>query len=155
MEICLSIHYHEELKAHIQQSEVRIYRNFTYNWASWVAQMLKNLPAMWEAWVWPLSWEDLQEKGKATHASSGLENSIECIVHRVAKSRTQLTTFTFQFHALEKEMATHSSVLVWRIPGTAWWAAVYGVAQSWIQLRLLGSSSSRVWENCLGLWIKW
>ena len=41
-------------------------------------------------------------------------------------------TFTFHFHALEKEMATHSSVLAWRIPGTgeAWWAAVYGVAQS-------------------------
>ena len=38
----------------------------------------------------------------------------------VAKSRTQLSdfTFTFHFHALEKEMATHSSVLAWRIPGT-------------------------------------
>ena len=41
-------------------------------------------------------------------------------VHGVAKSRTQLSnfTFTFDFHALEKEMATHSSVLAWRIPGT-------------------------------------
>ena len=38
----------------------------------------------------------------------------------IAKSRTQLSnfTFTFHFHALEKEMATHSSVLAWRIPGT-------------------------------------
>ena len=38
----------------------------------------------------------------------------------VAKSRAQLSnfTFTFHFHALEKEMATHSSVLAWRIPGT-------------------------------------
>ena len=38
----------------------------------------------------------------------------------VARSRTRLTTFTFTFHfnALEKEMATHSSVLAWRIPGT-------------------------------------
>ena len=37
-----------------------------------------------------------------------------------AKSRTRLSdfTFTFHFHALEKEMATHSSVLAWRIPGT-------------------------------------
>ena len=37
----------------------------------------------------------------------------------VAKSRTRLSnfTFTFHFHALEKEMATHSSVLAWRIPG--------------------------------------
>ena len=41
-------------------------------------------------------------------------------VHEVAKSRTRLRdfTFTFHFHALEKEMATHSSVLAWRIPGT-------------------------------------
>ena len=42
------------------------------------------------------------------------------VVHGVAKSRTQLSdfTFTFHFHALEKEMATHSSVLASRIPGT-------------------------------------
>ena len=41
-------------------------------------------------------------------------------VHGVAKSRTRLNgfTFTFHFHALEKEMAAHSSVLAWRIPGT-------------------------------------
>ena len=42
------------------------------------------------------------------------------VVHGVAKSRTRLSdfTFTFYFHALEREMATHSSVLAWRIPGT-------------------------------------
>ena len=41
-------------------------------------------------------------------------------VHGVAKSQARLSdfTFTFQFHALEKEMETHSSVLAWRIPGT-------------------------------------
>ena len=41
-------------------------------------------------------------------------------VHGVAKSQTRLSdfTFSFHFHALEKEMATHSSVLAWRIPGT-------------------------------------
>ena len=40
--------------------------------------------------------------------------------HGVSKSRTRLIDFpfTFHFHALEKEMATHSSVLAWRIPGT-------------------------------------
>ena len=43
----------------------------------------------------------------------------EAAVHGVAKSRTWLSdfTFTFHFHALEKEMAPHSSVLAWRIPG--------------------------------------
>ena len=42
------------------------------------------------------------------------------VVHGVARSRTLLSnfTFTFHFHALEKGMATHSSVLAWRIPGT-------------------------------------
>ena len=42
------------------------------------------------------------------------------LVHGVTKSRTRLSnfTFTFHFHELEKEMATHSSVLAWRIPGT-------------------------------------
>ena len=41
-------------------------------------------------------------------------------IHGVAESRTRLSnfTFTFHFHALEKEMATHSGVLAWRIPGT-------------------------------------
>ena len=69
-------------------------------------------------------------------------------VHGVVKSRTWLTDFTFTFHfrALEKEMATHSSVLAWRIPGMggAWWAAVYGVTQSRTRLKQLSSSM------CLG-----
>ena len=57
---------------------------------------------------------------------SCLENPMDgrawwAAVHGVGKSRTWLSdfTFTFHFHSLEKEMATHSSVLAWRIPGTA------------------------------------
>ena len=56
---------------------------------------------------------------------SCLENPMDggawwAAVHGVAKSQERLSdfTFTFHFHALEKEMATHSSVLAWRIPGT-------------------------------------
>ena len=56
---------------------------------------------------------------------SCLENPMDggawwAAVHGVAKSRTRLSdfTFTFHFHAWEKEMATHSSVLAWRIQGT-------------------------------------
>ena len=60
-------------------------------------------------------------------------------VHGVAEGRTRLSdfTFTFHFHALEKEMATHSSVGCLENPrdGGAWWAAVYGVAQSWTRLK--------------------
>ena len=56
---------------------------------------------------------------------SCLENPMDggawwAAVHGVEKSRTRLSdfTFTFHFHALEKEMATHSTILAWRIPGT-------------------------------------
>ena len=56
---------------------------------------------------------------------SCLENPMDrgawkAAVHGVAKSQTRLSDFTvtFHFHALEKDMATHSSVLAWRIPGT-------------------------------------
>jgi len=70
-------------------------------------------------------------------------------VHGVAESRTRLSdfTFTFHFHALEKEMATHSSVLAWRIPRTGEPSGlpdVYGVAQSWTRLKRLSSSSSSI-----------
>ena len=40
-----------------------------YSWASLVAQMVKNLPAMWETWVQSLGWEDLPEEGLGTHSS--------------------------------------------------------------------------------------
>ena len=61
----------------------------------------------------------------APHSSNScLENPMgggawRAAVHGVAKSWTRLSnfTFTFHFHALEKEMPTHSSVLAWRIPG--------------------------------------
>ena len=61
----------------------------------------------------------------APHSSTlGLETPMDgeawwASVHGVAKSQTRLSdfTFTFHFHALEEEMATHSSVLAWRIPG--------------------------------------
>ena len=60
------------------------------------------------------------------------------------ESQTWLSDFTFTFHfhfpALEKEMATHSSVLSWRTSGTG--ADIYGVAQSWTRLKRLSSSSS-------------
>ena len=90
---------------------------------------------------------------------SCLENPMDggawwAAVHGVARSRTRLSnfTFTFHFHSLEKEMATHSSVLAWRIPGTgAWWAAVYGVAQSRTQLKQLSSSSS---SSLFGKWLQ-
>ena len=66
------------------------------------------------------------EEGNGTPLQySCLENPMDggawwAAVHGVAKSQTGLSdfTFTFHFHALEKEMAAHSSILAWRIPGT-------------------------------------
>ena len=42
---------------------------FQYSWASLVAQLVNNLPAMWETWVRSLGWENPLKKGKATHSS--------------------------------------------------------------------------------------
>ena len=74
------------------------------------------------------SWTVTHQSGEGSGTPlqySCLENPMDggtcqAAVHGVAKSRTQLSdfTFTFQFHALEKEMATHSNTLAWRIPGT-------------------------------------
>ena len=83
------------------------------------------LPAKWclcfliccLGWSWRRRWHPTPAllPGK----SHGWRSLVGCN-HGVRKSRTQLSdfTFTFHFHALEKAMATHSSVLAWRIPGT-------------------------------------
>ena len=84
-----------------------------------------------------------------TFQYSCLENPMDggawwAAVHGVSKSQTPLSDFTFifHFHALEKEMATHSSVLGLENPrdGGDWWAAVYGVTQSRTRLKRLSSS---------------
>ena len=80
------------------------------------------LPAGWSAILGIQGWEG---NGNPLQCSC-LENPMDggpgglYVVHGVAKSQTRLSDFifTFHFHALEKEMATHSSALAWRIPGT-------------------------------------
>jgi len=58
-----------------------------YSWASLVAQLVKNPPAMWETWVRSLGWKDSPGEGKGYPLQySGLENSMDCIVHGVTKS---------------------------------------------------------------------
>ena len=103
--------------------------------------------------------EDVEEREPSYTVGEGngtplqyscLENPMDggawwAAVHGVAKSWTRLSdfTFTFHFHALEKEMATHSSVLAWRIPGTGEPGGLpnYGVAQSRTRLKRLSSCS--------------
>ena len=79
-------------------------------------------------------------------------------VHGVAKSQTWLSdfTFTFHFHALEKQMATHSSVLAWRIPGTGEPGGLlslgsHRVGHDWSDLAAAAYSSNglliQIWEQ--------
>ena len=88
--------------------------------ASLVAQLGENPPAVGKPGFDPWVGKMPREGNGYPLQYSGLEKSMDCTVHGSTKSRTQLSdfTFTFHFHALEKEMATHSSVLAWRIPGT-------------------------------------
>ena len=86
---------------------------------------------------------------------SCLENPMDggawwAAVHGVAKTRTQLSDFTFtsHFHALEKEMATHSSVLAWRIPGTGELGGLPSMgSHSRTRLKRLSSSSNRYFRR--------
>ena len=78
------------------------------------------------------------------------------VVHGVARSQTRLSdfTFTFHFHALEKEMATHSSVLAWRIPGTGETRGLpsmgsHRVRHDWSDLAVAAPTLSHFWK-CQG-----
>ena len=64
-----------------------------YSWASLVAQLVNNPPAMQEIWVQSLGWEDPLEREVYPLWYPGLENSMDCIVHGVAKSKAQLRDF--------------------------------------------------------------
>ena len=81
-----------------------------YSWASLVAQLVKNLSAMWETWVPSLGWEDPLVKGKA--AFSGMlawrKNSMDCIVHGVAKSQALLSDF--HFYSINSDSARNPPV---------------------------------------------
>ena len=75
---------------------------------SLVAQLVKNLPAMWETWVRSLDWDDPLEKTK-TKQHSSLDNSMDGVVHGVTKSWTQLSDFPF-LKKVNNEYATSKNV---------------------------------------------
>ena len=93
---------------------------------------------------------------------SCLENPMDggtwwAAVHGVAKSQTRLSdfTFTFLFPALEKEMATHSSVLAWRIPGTGESGGLssmgsHRVGHNWTDLAAAAYNYSFIKLRCSG-----
>ena len=68
-----------------------------YSWASLVAQLIKNLSEMWETWVLSLIGK-IPWRRESLLQHSGLENSMDCIIHGVSKSQTQLSNF--HFHAI-------------------------------------------------------
>ena len=90
---------------------------------------------------------------------SHLENPLDggawwAAVHGVAKSWTQLSdfTFTFHFHALEKEIANHSTVLAWRIPGTGEPGGLpsmgsHRVGHDWSNLAAAAAASLIAWDE--------
>ena len=89
-----------------------------------ITMVKKNIPILGKINMHSPRTEFREGNGNALQYSC-LENPMDggpwwAAVHRVVKSRTRLSNFTFifHFHVLEKEMATHSSVLAWRIPGT-------------------------------------
>ena len=81
-----------------------------YSWASLVAQLVKNPPAVRETWVRFLGWEDPLEKGKATHSSTlaWKIQSMDCIVHGVAESDTT-ERLSLHFSSLTKARQTHKT----------------------------------------------
>ena len=86
---------------------------------------------------------------------SCLENPMDggawsAAVHGVGTSRTQLSdfTFTFQFHALEKEMTTHSSVLAWRIPWTGEPGGLPSVGSHRVRHDLAAAAAAGEWWAC-------
>ena len=70
-------------------------RHFSKEWASLIAQLVKNLPAIWETWVLSLGWEDPLEKGKATHSSILAWRTAWTTAYGVTKSQTKLRDFHF------------------------------------------------------------
>ena len=123
-----------------------------YSWASLVAQLVKNLPAMWETWVWSLGWEDALEKEKWDYHPlqySGLENS------RVTKSQTWLSNFHFSLYHLTSSTAVYESYSCPTFPP---------IEEGWSVLNILVSSMlelacSSLWEPIIGisyqLWVYW
>ena len=107
-------------------------RQILYHWATWEAPADVMRQANFKGQASLSFGKHLKSISTMCGEGSGsplqyscLENPMDggawwAAVHWVAGSRTWLTdfTFTFHFHALKKEMATHSSVLAWRIPGT-------------------------------------
>ena len=124
-----------------------------YSWASLVAQLVKNIPAMWEIWVWSPGEGNnypLQYSGMDFLQYSCLENPMDggawwAAVHGVAKSdTTEWLHFHFSLSCIREGNGNPPQCSCLENPrdGGSWWAAVSGIAQSRTRLKWLSSSSS-------------
>ena len=92
---------------------------FQYSWASLVAQLVKNPPAMQETWVRSLDWEVPLEKGKVTHSSILAWRIPWTIVHGITNSWIQLSDFNFSFVleiTMQKYLPDNGASLVIQMP---------------------------------------
>ena len=108
-------------------------------------------------------WARIGEGNGTLLQYSCLENPMDggawkAAVHGVAEGWTRLShfTFTFHFHALEKERATHSSVLAWRIPGTGEPGGLssmgsHRVGHDWSDLAAVTAAGQEYWSGCHAL----
>ena len=104
-----------------------------YSWASLVAQLVKNLPAIQETWVQSLHWEDPLEKGKATH-SSILAWRISWVHGVMTFTLTFQGNYPYVWSGEGNGNPLQYSCLENPMDWGAWWAAVYGVTKSQTQL---------------------
>ena len=119
----------------------------------------------------PKSIHNLKENIRKAQIQSGTPLQYSCLenpmdggtwwaaVHGIAKSQTRLSDFPFpfHFHALEKEMATHSSVLAWRLPGTGEPGGLpsmgsHRVAHDWSDLAAAAAAGTL--ETCRAVWLQ-
>ena len=118
-------HTHTHTQTHTHRGQVEIQQTIAGKTGLMVRKSLflvlsvMSTQEIWASylWFWRRQWSPPQYSYLETPMDRG---AWWAAVHGVSESRTRLSDFTFTFHfpALEKEMATHSSVLAWRIPGT-------------------------------------
>ena len=95
--------------------DIKNYLTQALSSASLVAQQVKNPPEMWETWVGSLGQEDSPGEGKGYPLQySGLENSMDCIVHGIAKSRTPLRDLHFPLSSNSKEESASNKIQIVR-----------------------------------------
>ena len=144
-------------QTHTQNIVIIFVSIYVYTWASLMAQTVKNLPAMWETWVWSLGLEDPLAKAMVTHSIPlawkipWTRSLVGCSPWGHEESdMTEQLHFHFSLSCIGEGYGNPLQCSCLENPRDrgAWWAAVYGVAQSQTRFKWLSSSSSSQ-HSCL------